>query len=325
MMSRWFFAPVPLGRVAALRTLAYLFIPIDVLYTTRWILAHKDVPGELYRPLFVGRLLHLPTPTHTLVVGVCIALLITAILAAFNRWPRALGAIIFVLYFEWMIIAQSYGKVDHDRFAYLVLLAALPTIGAARWGDEKTLSERAGWAMKVTQIAVICTYFLASLAKFRFGGAGWVNSAVMTRAVVRRGTDLVDFTLEHSWILIAMQWFIVAFELGSPIVLFVKARWQYAFTVCFYAFHLMVYLSVRIIFLPHLIALATFLPLEKVRPIVWAKAGVRRLTSRPLRVADSLGHGASSGAARKPVSVSGDQPIDGRSDPGHGRSEQQPA
>ena len=43
-VMRWFFAPVALGRIAALRTLAYLFIPIDVLVLTRWVLAHKDVP-----------------------------------------------------------------------------------------------------------------------------------------------------------------------------------------------------------------------------------------------------------------------------------------
>jgi hypothetical protein len=52
---------------------------------------------------------------------------------ATGRAPRLLGWTIFVLYFEWMIIAMSYGKVDHDRFAFLVALAVLPTV--APWGS----------------------------------------------------------------------------------------------------------------------------------------------------------------------------------------------
>ena len=90
-MIRWFFEPVPLGRVAALRTLAYLFAPVDVLVLTRWVLPHKDVPGELYQPLLVGRILHLPTPSYWLVVGVAVALLACALVAATGRAPRTLG------------------------------------------------------------------------------------------------------------------------------------------------------------------------------------------------------------------------------------------
>ena len=54
----------------------------------------------------------------------------------------------------WMLVAMSYGKVDHDRFAFLVALAVLPTVRRARHGD-RSLNESAGWAIRVTQIAVI--------------------------------------------------------------------------------------------------------------------------------------------------------------------------
>ena len=70
----------------------------------------------------------------------------------------------FALYFEWMIIAMSYGKVDHDRFGLLVALAVLPTAGRARHGDP-TLSERGGWALRMTQLAVVATYFLSVLGQ----------------------------------------------------------------------------------------------------------------------------------------------------------------
>jgi hypothetical protein len=273
----WFFAPVPLGRVAALRTLAYLFVPLDVLLLTPWVLHHRDVPGDLYQPLLVGRLLHLPTPSYWLVVGVCVGLVACAVVAATGRAPRALGVAVFVLYFEWMIVAMSYGKVDHDRIGYLVLLAVLPTVGRARWGDTATLSPQAGWAMRVTQIAVVCTYFLAAWAKLRFGGVEWLNGATLTRAVLRRGTVFSEWTLQFPVLLQGFQWFIVAFELSSPVVLFLRNdRLRYAVIAFFYGFHLMVFATITIAFYPHLVAMAAFLPLERLRPVEWARRRLAR-------------------------------------------------
>lgn len=274
---KWFFAPVPLGRVAALRTLAYLFVPLDVLLLTRWVLPHRDVPGELYQPLLIGRVLPLPTPSYWLVVGVCVALVGCALVAATGRAPRMLGTAVFVLYFEWMIIAMSYGKVDHDRIGYLVLLAVLPTVGKARWGDTATLSERAGWALRVTQLAVVCTYFLAAFAKLRFGGIEWLNGATLTRAVLRRGTPLSDWSVDVPYLLVAFQWFIMAFELSSPVVLFLRnERLRTIVIGGFYAFHLMVFGAITIAFWPHLVAMASFLPLERVRPVEWLRRRRRR-------------------------------------------------
>jgi hypothetical protein len=281
----WFFEPVPLGRVAALRTLAYLFVPIDLLILTPWVLEHKDAPGELYQPLLVGRLLHLPTPSYWMVLGVAVVLLGCALGAATGRAPRILGIAVFALYFEWMIIAMSYGKVDHDRIGYLVLLAVLPTIGQARWGDTRTMSERAGWALKVTQIAVVCTYFLAAWAKLRFGGVDWLNGATLTRAVLRRGTFLSDWTVHVPYLLAAFQWFIVSFELSSPAILFIRnERLRTKVVAAFYGFHAMVYSAITIAFWPHLVAMAAFLPLERVRPVVWLRLRLRgRLRHSALR------------------------------------------
>ena len=81
---------------------------------------------------------------------------------------------------------MSYGKVDHDRIAFLVALAVLPTIGRARFRDRRR-SEAAGWAMAAVLVAVMLTYFLAAWAKIRFGGWDWPTGSTLTRAVLRRG------------------------------------------------------------------------------------------------------------------------------------------
>jgi hypothetical protein len=273
---RWLTEPVPRGRIAAFRTLIYLFVPADLVIFTPWVRAHAHLSADLYQPLLVGRLLSLPTPTPLLVWGVFWALLALSLAAATGRAPRALGWAVFLLYFEWMIIAMSYGKVDHDRFGLLVALAALPTAGRARHGDTER-TEAGGWALRVTQIAVICTYFLASWAKLRFGGPHWVTSSVLAQAIIRRGTGLADLIAQVPGLLIVSQFGIMAFELLSPLIFVVPRRWRSAVVAFFYSFHLATFATITISFAPHLAALASFLPLEKCRPIEW----VRRRTSRP--------------------------------------------
>ena len=263
-VHRWLFCPVPLGRVAALRCAAYLFVPVDVLLTTPWVAAHAQVPPQLYEPLLIARLLHLPVPgpwvdvLRWLLVG-------AAVLAATGRLPRILGLLVAAMYLEWMVIGFSYGKVDHDRIGYLVLLCALPTVGRARFGD-RTPSDAAGWIVSVTSLAVVATYVLSAVAKIRFGGLDWVDGATLTRAVLRRGTWLATPLLQHAWMLQAFQYVLFAVELFVAPLLLVRwrnPRLPWLLVLGFYAFHLLTFLTISIVFLPHCVALLALLPLER--------------------------------------------------------------
>jgi hypothetical protein len=269
--GRFWFRPVPLARIAVFRTIAYLFIPVDVFLTTAWVRAHADVPTEWYAPLLVGRLLPLPTPTSTVVIVVQWALVLAALAAASGRAPRLLGTAVFLLYGEWMVIAMSYGKVDHDRIAFLVALAVLPTIGRARFRDRR-LSEAAGWAMAAVFVTVMLTYFLAAWAKIRFGGWDWPTGATLTRAVLRRGTIFSDWTLEVPLLLTAMQWLMIGLELAAPLMLLVRSdRARIALVVFLLGFHVMVFAGVTIIFLPHCVAILSILPWERLTARPWPR------------------------------------------------------
>lgn len=266
--TSWWFRPVGAGRIAVLRVIAYAFVPVDVLVTTAWVAHHGDVPGVLYRPVQLARLLHLPTPTplvvdvlRTVLLAAAVAGLIAAITGA-TRLVRVAGVVVAAAYLWWMLVAMSYGKVDHDRFAYLVLLAVLPTVGAARLGDRMP-SPAAGWAVRMAQVAAVATYFLAAWAKVRFGGWGWVNGATLSRAVIRRGTTFSDWMLQAPWLLRLVQWGLVIGELLSPVLLFVRERWQVRLVLGLVVFHVVTFAALRIIFLPHLVALAAFLPWER--------------------------------------------------------------
>ena len=265
---RWLYAPAPLARVAVLRVVTLLFIPVDVLLTTTWVRGHAQVPGELYVPLRLGRLLPLPTPgpwVEVLQVVLIAAALLAALLAVRDRLPRLAGWVVAGLYLEWMVVAMSYGKVDHDRFAFLVALFVLPSVGRAGLRSRER-SEAAGWALSMIAVAVVATYVLAAVAKLRFGGLDWVNGATLTRAILRRSTPLSEPLLDLPAVLHAAQYGIMAMELlVAPLLL---VRWRderrtWALAIGFLGFHLMTFAMITIIFLPHCVALLALLPLER--------------------------------------------------------------
>ncbi len=264
----WLFSPAPLARVAVLRVLVYLFVPIDVLLTTTWVRGHAQVPGELYVPLRIGRLLPLPTPgpwVEVFLVLLVAAALLAAAAAVRDVLPRVAGWLVAVLYLEWMVVAMSYGKVDHDRFAFLVALFVLPSVGRASL-RSRDRSEAAGWALSMVALAVVATYVLAAVAKIRFGGWDWVDGATLTRAVLRRSTPLSEPLLDVPWVLHAAQYGIMVMELVvAPLLL---VRWRdprvtWLLALGFLGFHVMTFSMITIIFLPHCVALLSLLPLER--------------------------------------------------------------
>lgn len=259
----WLFEPLPLHRIAVMRWVAYLFVLVDVFLTTSWVATKAYAPQSLYQPLHIAELLHLPHPTYTYVTVLKWLLVASALLAATGWRPRYTGTAVAVLYLLWMFVGMSYGKVDHDRFAYLTLLVLLPSVGAARWGERRR-SEAAGFALQTVFVAVMLTYFLSTIAKIRFGGWDWPTGATLTRAFIRRGTPLVQWVLDYPWMLIAAQHVIIILEGLSPLMLPCRSPRARILLVCgLLLFHLSVFASVTIIFLPHCIAILSILPWER--------------------------------------------------------------
>jgi len=261
-------SPAPVARVAVLRLVVYLFVPVDVLLTTTWVRGHAQVPPELYVPLRIGRLLPLPTPgpwVEVFQVLLVAAALAAAVAAARDALPRLTGWLVALLYLEWMVVAMSYGKVDHDRFAFLVALFVLPSVGRASLRSRER-SEAAGWALTMIALAVVATYTLAAVAKIRFGGWDWVDGATLTRAVLRRSTALSEPLLDVPWVLHAAQYGILVMELVVAPLLLVRWRDErvtWLLALGFLGFHLMTFAMITIVFLPHCVALLALLPLER--------------------------------------------------------------
>lgn len=260
--ATWWLRPLPRRRVALLRVFVYGFVPIDVLLTTRWVLDHHLTPVELLQPLAIDRVLAIPVPVGGHIPVLAGVVVIASVLALTGRAPRLTGTAAAVAYLLWMLVAMSYGKVDHDRFALLVALAVLPTVGRARPGADQGTDEASGWALRMVQVAVMATYFLAAVAKLRYGGLAWLDSATLQRAVTRRGTWLGDALAGVPHLLHIGQYLIVGFELLSPLMLR-RDRVGRTFLAGAVVLHVVTAATTGITFLPHVVCLAAFLPLER--------------------------------------------------------------
>ena len=77
---------VPESRIAVLRTVLYLFVIIDIHLFVRDPIPLSRNP-ELYQPLMIERLFHLPPPSVPLTITLYLVLVIGCLVAAANVWP----------------------------------------------------------------------------------------------------------------------------------------------------------------------------------------------------------------------------------------------
>jgi hypothetical protein len=245
-----------------LRTIIYSFVIADVLAVTSLVVSQSE-SSALYQPVHVLRLIHQPAPEPWFTKMLRIVIVVAAAIAATGRFRRTAGVVVAVAYADWCCLAMSYGKVDHDHLAILVAVVVLPTVSGATWRSTST-SDAAGWALRCIAVAVVATYFLSAYAKMRFGGAHWALGATFTYAVLRRGTSLGRPLLHHPTVLLAAQWGLLLLEASTPALLFLRQRLRIAFVIGLLFFHLTTWLTIRIHFLPLVVCLAVFLPLERV-------------------------------------------------------------
>jgi hypothetical protein len=283
-LADWWVQPIPLARVAVLRVVVYLFLIFDIFRLSNDVIPHGYAP-ELYRPTLLARLFELPPPTPELGSVLRVVIIIGVLVAVTGRLPRLAGWTVAGTYLVWLLYSVGFGYVYHDHMALVVAVWVLPTIGRARYTDPGS-SEAAGWAFRCIQVAVVLTYFGAACMKWIRNGSPitWANSAVFTWAILRRGTDLVRWTLDMPWVLRLAQWVLLVAEFLSPVVLFLRGR-ALALSIAFFVgFHLMTFLALKIHFLPTIICWLAFMPLERLVPL--ARERLPRLGRERRRPAD---------------------------------------
>ena len=278
----WFAPVLPEARVAVLRTVLFVFVLVDIHLIVRDPIPLSHHP-DLYAPLFLARLLHLPPPSLALTWTLYALLVLSCLVGAAGRLPRLTGWVVAAAFTWWTAIGMSYGKVDHDHLALVVALWLLPTVGPVPGGWRSSRrSAQAGWALKCVQIAVVATYFLSALTKIRSGGwsvTSWPDSAILMWAIVRRPHGLGQFLIPFPGLLHVMQWCSFLAELTSLVVLWLRGRALLAAAVFWMGFHLFTVAVLYIHFAPTVVCWLAFAPLERLAPW-WQRRQTARAGSR---------------------------------------------
>lgn len=267
----WWFPQVPRARAAWVRVLLGSVALLDALVLLRAPLHRAGTP-EFYAPVVLGRALQLPPPTQLTAVlvllGIAVGLvgLVVGATARAPAWVQHVGGVLLAgCYLVWCLWGMSFGYVAHDHMAIVVGLLLLVTAGTCRYADT-SLSEPAGWALRMIQLLTVATYTGSVLAKAVMNEgdlARWGASGTLVWAFLRRPNPVNELLVEQALLLRAAQWGALALELAAPLVFFVRERWRVLVVLGFLGFHLSTFVLLGIHFLPTAVCWSAFLPWER--------------------------------------------------------------
>ena len=290
-LARWWFAPAPPERLAALRIAVGGFAVIWMIARLPEVIAVARLPATELAPVGVIRVLDAPLPVP---IAAAIAVATVAALAAFTVgwWSRA-SAPLAALGALWTLsYRSSWGMVFHtDNLVVLHVIGLAFAPAADAWalgprgerGDERAgpgprgeRDERQGrpaaghgWAIKLLAAVTCATYLLAGIAKLRLAGFAWIDGAQLRNQIaidhLRKAllgasvAPLARPLVGHPDGLIALALLALGIELGAPLAL-IGGRVAWIWAGSAWAFHVGVVLVMNVWF-PYPLAGVAFLPL----------------------------------------------------------------
>ena len=294
-LARWWFAPAPAERLAALRIAIGGFAVIWVAARLPEVLAVARLPASDFAPVGVIRVLAGPLPP---IAVAAIAVATVGLLAAFTAGlGYRVTAPLAALGLLWTLSYRSaWGMVFHTDnllVLHVIALAAAPAADAwtLRRGAPPTPPAAGyGWAIKLLAVITCATYLLAGIAKLRITGLAWVGGAQLQNQIatdnLRKAllgasvAPLARFLAAHPEGLVGFSILSLGLELGAPLALLggrVARLWAWGA----WGFHVGVVLAMNVWFPYPLVGLA-FLPLLDAEHVVawpvrrWRARGMRR-------------------------------------------------
>jgi hypothetical protein len=309
-VARWWLAPAPAERLAALRVLIGGYALLYVLVRLRELIAVARLPAGQFQPVGVVRVLDAPLPPGA---AAAIAVATAALLAAFTLGYRfrvtapaaALGLLWVTSY------RSSWGMVFHTEnlmVLHAIALACAPAADA--WAMNRRPAAAGappasgyGWAIKLLVALTAATYVLAGIAKLRIAGPGWIDGELLRNQIAvdnLRKALLGDWIaplavplLEHPSVFTAFCALTLGLELGAFVSLF-GGRVARLWALGAWGFHVGVVLLMNIWFPYPLLGFAFFPLLRAERPFTWLFGWVARRRARR-----DAGRAEESGAGRR--------------------------
>lgn len=287
-LTRWWLAPAPAERLAALRILIGGYALVYLLARSGELIAIARLPAAQFQPIGVARLLSAPLPPA---VAIGIAAGTALLLAMFtlgyrfrHAAPAAALGLLWVTSYR-----NSWGMVFHTEnlmVLHVIALACAPAadawaidaraIDAGRRPRPEPPAAGYGWAIKLLVALTAATYVLAGIAKLRIAGLGWIDGELLRnqiavdnarKALLGDGiAPLAIPILDHPSALTVFCVLTIALELGAFAALF-GGRPARLWAAGAWGFHLGVVLFMNIWFPYPLLGFA-FLPVLRAERLI---------------------------------------------------------
>ena len=304
-LARWWFAPAPPERLAALRIAVGGFAMAWLIGRLPELAAVARSPASRFAAVGVVRVLRAPLPPAAVIA---IAVATIGLLAAFTAGAgfRITGPLAAVGALWTLSYRSSWGMVFHTEDLLVLHLLALAVAPAAdAWAVDATGAARAapvtpatradrsgagyGWAIKLLAALTCASYLLAGIAKLRLAGVHWLDGAQLgnqiaidnlRKALLGAATaPLAGPLVAHPAALVVASVATLAIELGAPVAL-LGGRTARAWAAAAWAFHAGVILAMNVWF-PYPLCGVAFLPLLAAERVVGAPARWWRSRATP--------------------------------------------
>ncbi len=289
-LARWWFAPAPAQRLAALRILIGGYALVWVIGRLGEFISVAHYGAHHFHPYGVVRILDAPLPVAA-VIGLAVAtcvLMAAFVVGVAYRVVAPLAALALL----WTITYRNcWGMPFHTEnlmVLHVIALAVAPAADAWAIGAKARGAVPAaagyGWPIKLLAALTAATYMLAGIAKLRIAGVDWIDGELLRNQIaidnLRKavlGDSIAPFAhlvLEHPNALVPFSVLTMVLELGAPLALFHR-KIGYVWSVTAWGFHVGVILLMNIWFIYPLagIAFLPFVPAE--RPILFLRSKLR--------------------------------------------------
>jgi hypothetical protein len=246
--ERFWFAPVPLARLAAFRALVMALVLVDLIayapaFREGHRLASSGNGAARWNPIFAFDVLGILPGTPAQAEAVVAVGLVAATLAIVGLASRASCAVAGLALLYVAATVYSFEKVHHDKVALAFTLVALPfaPVGArgsvdaalrsawrawrGRSGPERARDEPdpaglAGVPIRVTQVSLAIGYGCAGLSKLAIAGPEWVNGYTLMAITSEFDGPWTPWLAGDVTRMAAFSAFALATQLAFPLALF---------------------------------------------------------------------------------------------------------
>ena len=309
----WLTAPARAERLALLRVLVAGYGVVWLVVRAPHLQSVTEFADERWRPVGVLAGLDGP-PSGPLVLATVLVALLSGV-AVVVGWRHSVTgptfAVTLLLVTTWR---NGWGQIFHTEnllVLHLMVLAVVPaaaawSLDARRSGPGARASDRFGWPIRVMALLTVSTYFVAGVAKIRYGGADWLDGDVLAHqiafdnirkaAVGSPASPIAGVLLGWRWLLTPMALSTLVVELGAPFAL-LSPRTARLWAAAAWLFHVGIIVTMVILFAypvslvalsPVLLAHGRDVPLPRVREWVDRRFGGRQSGGEAARSAPTL-------------------------------------